>query len=125
MIELDELLALETRVWQALVDGDAAADTQLLSDDFVGLYPSGFAGRDEHVAQLASGPTVRRFELTQARVVVVAESALLLCYRAEYERASDDAVTEAMFVSSLWCRRGDDWVNVFSQDTPDTGLAVV
>ena len=23
-----------------------------------------------------------------------------------------------MYVSSLWCRRDDRWVNVFSQDTP-------
>jgi hypothetical protein len=30
-----------------------------------------------------------------------------------------------MYVSSLWCHRDGRWVNVFSQDTPDTGEAVV
>jgi hypothetical protein len=29
-----------------------------------------------------------------------------------------------MYVSSLWCRRDDRWVNVFSQDTPP-GLPTV
>lgn len=123
-MDLDELLRLETAVWQALVDGDAEADAQLLTADFVGLYPTGFAGRAEHVAQLTSGPTVRWFALSQARSIVVSPTAMLLMYRAEYERA-DMAGREAMYVSSLWCARDGRWRNVFSQDTPDTGVPVV
>jgi hypothetical protein len=29
-----------------------------------------------------------------------------------------------MYVSSIWCRRDGEWVNVFSQDTPASGDAV-
>lgn len=117
-------VALETAVWQALVDGDGEADAGLLAEDFVGVYPTGFAGRAEHAAQLAAGPTVRRFELSQVRLLPVADDAALLCYRAVYERASGGG-SESMYVSSLWCRRDGAWLNVFSQDTPDTGITVV
>ena len=45
-MQLRDVLALETEVWQALVDGDADADARLLSADFVGVYPDGFSSRD-------------------------------------------------------------------------------
>jgi hypothetical protein len=125
LIEIEELVALETAVWQALVDGDPAADARALADDFLGVYPTGYADRDDHCAQLADGPTVRSFELTEIRMLVVSESAVLLAYRAEYVRPGEGSQPESMYVSSLWCRRDDQWVNVFSQDTPDTGLPVV
>lgn len=126
-MQLDELIALETAVWRALVDGDAAADARLLADDFVGVTPAGFVGKNGHCEQLAGGPTVRRFELSGARMLTVAESAFLLSYRAVYERAGAEpgSQPESMYVSSLWCVRDGAWVNVFSQDTPDTGVAVV
>ena len=66
------LLALETRVWQALVDGDAAADGALLSDDFLGVYPSGYATRGDHVEQLEAGPSVTAFTLSDTRVIDLA-----------------------------------------------------
>ena len=123
-IALDDIVALETRVWQALVDGDAAADGALLSDDFVGVYPTGYSGRAEHVAQLVGGSTVLTFVLSDFRLVVVSPSAALLAYRARYVRAGSTEA-ESMYVSSLWCERDGRWVNVFSQDTPDNGAAVV
>jgi hypothetical protein len=49
-------VALERRVWQALVDGDIEADTDLLDPQFLGVYASGFASRGDHAAQLADGP---------------------------------------------------------------------
>ena len=123
-MDLHSLLALETAVWQALVDGDAEADRDLLAEDFVGLYPTGFATRADHVSALVDGPSVRSFELSDARMLVVSDHAALLLYRATYERAAGREA-EAMYVSSLWSRRAGRWVNVFSQDTPDTDVAVV
>jgi len=115
--DLATLLELEHGVWRALVDGDADADRRALSADFLGVYPTGFAGRAEHVGQLADGPTVAEYELTDARVVPVSADAALLVYRATYRRPGGDD-RQLMYVSSLWCRRADGWVNTFSQDTP-------
>jgi hypothetical protein len=42
---------------------------------------------------------------------------VLLSYRATFVRYGGDQ-REAMFVSSVWSRRGGVWVNVFSQDSP-------
>ena len=117
MIELGELLELETRVWSALQSGDAAADMASLSEDFLGVYPSGFATREDHGDQLGDGPTVAEFALSDARMMSVSETDLLLSYRADFTRPSEDALL-TWFISSLWSLRDGRWVNTFSQDTP-------
>ena len=111
------LLAQEHQVWAALVAGDAAADGALLADDFLGLYPDGYAGRADHAAQLASGPSVAEYRLSETRARWLSEVLGLLCYRAEYRRPGG-VEWERMWVSSIWRQAGAAWQNVFSQDTP-------
>lgn len=124
-----EIVRLEVAVWQALVDGDRSADADLLSEDFLGVYPTGYATRADHLGQLANGPTVAMFELSEVRTIEIGEEAVLVVYRADYRRVQESGSTtpeaETMHVSSLWRRRAGRWVNVFSQDTPQTGIAVV
>jgi hypothetical protein len=122
-LDVETLLELERVVWRALVEGDAAADERCLATDFLGVYPTGYAGRADHVAQLATGPTVAEYELHEARIVAISDEAALLVYRAVYRRP-DRGVHEEMYVSSMWCRRGDTWLNTFSQDTPTGGEVV-
>ncbi len=110
------LLAHERRVWDALVAGDRTADEALLAADFLGVYPTGFAGRTEHVAQFAAEPTVESYEIRSPRSVVITDDHVLLAYEALFTRPRGTA--ERMYVSSLWSRRGNRWVNTFSQDTP-------
>lgn len=117
---LDEILALERKVWTALVEGNASADRALLSPDFLGVYPTGFANRDAHVGQFADAPTMASFELSEASLRVLTVDIVLLTYRADYTRPHSQ-LREAMLISSLWERRHDVWVNSFSQDTPWTG----
>jgi len=116
--DLDTILDLERQVWEALRRGDADADAALLSDDFLGVYPTGFADRAEHAGQLAGGPTVGDYELHEARLLVLSDSDALLCYRADWRRFGAERTDrpESMYVSSLWSRRGDRWLNTFSHD---------
>lgn len=114
---LDDILLLEKQVWKALVDGNASADRALLSADFLGVYPTGFANRDDHVSQFADAPTMARYELSHAKLRVLTPDMVLLSYRADYQRTGHE-VKEAMLISSLWERRNGVWVNSFSQDTP-------
>ena len=118
--DLNTFLELETQVWDALRRGDADADARLLAEEFLGVYPSGFAGRSDHVGQLSNGPTVADFELHDPRLMVLTDDNVLLAYRAEFHRVSaeHDGESESMYVSSLWSRRSGRWVNVFSQDSP-------
>lgn len=114
---VDFAVGLESAVWQALVDGDQAADEALLADQFVGVYPTGFANRMDHAEQLAAGPTVVEYSILTPLVLEITKDCLLLSYEARYQRAVERSV-ERMYVSSLWERHDQRWLNVFSQDTP-------
>lgn len=115
---IEEILDLERRVWGALVRGDAAGDADLLCPGFLGVYPDGFAGREDHAGQLSGGPAVAEFTLSEARLLPVGRDHAMLCYLARFRRVSA-ATQEAMYVSSLWQRDGaGGWRNLFSQDTP-------
>ena len=120
--ELDTFVALETEVWQALVDGDAQADERLLSADFVGVYPTGFATREDHVEQLDNAPSVTSFALSETRMMHVADDAVMLSYRSDFVRpptaGQATGSNHIWYVSSLWRHRDDRWINTFSQDTP-------
>ncbi len=124
MPDLDFFVDLEARVWRALAEGDAAADRALLAEEFLGVYCTGFSGRDGHAGQLAGGPTVARYRLSDARLMPLAPGLVLLAYRAEYLRTGSD-VPEAMFVSSIWQERAGRWLNLFSQDSAESDVAPV
>ncbi len=113
---LAEILRLETEVWAALRDGDSTADERLLADDFLGVYPTGFAGKQEHSGQLEAGPTIEWFSIDTPVLKVITADDVLLAYDAGYRRPG--GADERMYVSSLWSRRDGVWRNVFSQDTP-------
>jgi hypothetical protein len=104
-------------VRQELVEGDPEADAAALHVCFLSVYPSGFSGRDEHAQALAGGPTVKSYELSDLRVMRLGDGHALLAYRADYTRFAGGKA-EVMYVSSIWRRAGEGWVNVFSQDTP-------
>lgn len=111
-----EIEAAERAVWEALKAGDAAADAALLSADFLGVYPSGFAGHAEHSSQLSDGPTVAEYTLSDPHFRQLGPDCGLYSYRAAYRRPGGSE--EVMFVSSIWQRRAQGWINIFSQDTP-------
>lgn len=108
---------LESGVWDSQVSGDADAQRELLSADFVGVYPSGFATRAEHAAQLSDGPITTAYSIADARLITVTADTVMLCYRADHQPVGR-ARTESMFISSLWVERDGRWWNTFSQDSP-------
>ena len=110
-------LALEEQVWQAQVTGDAAAERELLPEDFLGVDTGGFNDLERHLAQLADGSITAHFALSEARLLRVGEGAVLLSYRAD-ALSPGSASAETFFITSLWQRREGRWWNTFSQDTP-------
>jgi hypothetical protein len=120
--DIEQFIRLETEVWEALATGDGDADGRLLSDDFLGVYTVGFADRAAHVAQLADGPTVIDYSLSETRLMALSDDMALLAYRAEFRRTGEEH-PESVLISSIWQERQGRWVNIFSQDTPsaDTG----
>lgn len=123
MDEGEAIKKAERDVWTALVDGDAAADRALLAEDFLGAYPDGFASREDHCAQLAHGPSVTSYQISEEHIRQLGADHILYAYRASYVRPGTTTPDE-MLVSSIWARRDGAWVNIFSQDTPLTGAEV-
>jgi hypothetical protein len=111
-------IALETRVWQALTLGDVKAYKALLAPEFLGVYPSGFAGLAENLTPFEQAPGFApSYVLSEARIMDLAPGLVMLSYRAVFQRVAE-AQAKAMYVSSLWRRQEDEnWVNIFSQDT--------
>ena len=117
---IEELKAREIAVWEALKRGDAEADAAALSDDFLGVYADGFAHKPDHVGQLADGPSIAAYDLSRFHMRELGEEHALLSYRATFRRAGATG-PETMYVSSIWQRAPSGWINIFSQDTPETG----
>lgn len=116
---LEELRLCESDIWEALVRGDRQADHAALDDSFLGVYSDGFANKIDHVQQLVDGPTVVSYELSDLRVLSLGNEHAVLSYRADFLRRKKTE-PEAMYVSSIWRRAEQGWVNIFSQDTPAT-----
>ncbi|MFW8636227.1 DUF4440 domain-containing protein [Cribrihabitans pelagius] len=114
---LEEILALEEKVWQALIAGDPQADGQMLSEDFLGVYPGGFSDKAGHCGQLKDGPVMAEYRLSAPQLRCITAAAALLSYRADCRPAGSSG-WKAMLISSLWERRTEGWINSFSQDTP-------
>ena len=112
-------VALERRVWRAMADGYIRAGTNLLDPQFVCVYASGFASREDHATQLANGPSVGGLSIDDPRLLPLAPDAAMLSYRATFTRLAKGNVAslQTMYISSIWWQRGATWVNVFSQDT--------
>jgi hypothetical protein len=117
---IDQFLQLETKVWDGFVSGNAEVDARLLADEFLGVYSSGFASKADHLDQLQGGPIVAWYELSEARIRVLAEGVVLLAYRAEsaWYKDGEAGDQESMYVTSIWQTFDGVWKNVFSQDTP-------
>jgi hypothetical protein len=115
-----QFLQLEKEVWSALVSGDSKADSRLLTDDFLGVYSSGFAGKSDHIDQLMDGPTVAHYEILEERIQVLSEETVLLSYLTKYAPCKNGEVgkSESMYVTSIWRLINGVWKNSFSQDTP-------
>jgi hypothetical protein len=114
---LAEILELEEKVWAALIAGDPAADGRMLTGDFLGVYTSGFSDKSGHTAELEGGPSMAGCRLSAAQLRVISADAVLLSYRADYLAAGKDC-WDAMYISSLWEKTPEGWLNSFSQDTP-------
>ena len=119
---IEEMKACEITVWEALKRGDSEADAAALSPDFLGVYADGFAGRACHVGQLANGPSVASYNLSDFHVLELGDEHALIAYRANFQRTGPEAKPESMYVSSIWQRTPDGWINIFSQGHARSGL---
>jgi len=113
------LIAKENEVWEALKNKDKSADAQLLADDFVGLYDTGFGNKSEHVKQMDDSYTLEEYAIRDPRVLRLSPTMSLLLYESTCKATGDwvPYCSRPVYVSSLWTERDGRWLNLFSQDT--------
>ncbi|MBH41137.1 MAG: DUF4440 domain-containing protein [Candidatus Magasanikbacteria bacterium] len=113
-------LEKEKKVWEALKNGDSNADAAQLTDDFLGVYPTGFSNKNQHRKMLDNGPIVAEYSLHNPKIRTLTEDMVLLCYLAHYTPITSGKIEtkSSMYISSIWEKVDGVWKNSFSQDTP-------
>lgn len=117
--DLNFFVGLERQVWEALKNGDVNADANLLSDDFLGVYEAGISSKEDHLEQLRNGPVVSSYEIGSAQLIELGPEIVSLTYSATAIFLKNEAqnTQNLFYITSIWARRLDKWVNIFSQDT--------
>ncbi|MEP6823186.1 MAG: nuclear transport factor 2 family protein [Ramlibacter sp.] len=119
------LIDLENKFWQAMVDNDADAAIQLLSEPAVMVSAHG-AMQFDHAAYRKMAEQGQRvvtsFDLNDVKVLFPNENTAVLTYRVKQgvapRGAKRAAEYEEMNDSSTWFRSGNSWKCVMHTETP-------
>jgi len=116
----ETLVGLEKQSWEAWKNHDGKFFQEFLSDDHVEVGSGGPANKAAVVAVVGGdlcnvkSYTVDHFELA----TFDANTALLTYHAAQDTTCGGKAVPSPVWVSSLYVKRGDRWLNVLYQQTP-------
>jgi hypothetical protein len=117
--DLNFFLGLEIQVWEALKNGDKNANSRLLSDDFLGVYETGLGSKEDHLELLRNGPIISCYEIGSSQLIQLGPEISSLTYSAtaKFLRNEGEDTQVLLYITSIWARRLNKWVNIFSQDT--------
>jgi len=117
--DLNFFLGLEIQVWEALKNGDKNANSKLLSDDFLGVYETGLGSKEDHLELLRNGPIISCYEIGSSQLIQLGPEIASLTYSATatFLRNEGEDTQVLLYITSIWARRLNKWVNIFSQDT--------
>ena len=117
--DLNFFLGLEMQVWEALKNGDKNANSKLLSDDFLGVYETGLSSKEDHLELLRNGPIISCYEIGSSQLIQLGPEIASLTYSATatFLRNEGEDTQVLLYITSIWARRLNKWVNIFSQDT--------
>jgi hypothetical protein len=120
-----ELIDLETRFWQSMVDNDADTAVEMLNEPALMVSSHGAMSFD-HAAyrRMAAKDSMvlTSFELNDMKVVFPNESTAILTYKVTQgmaPRGQEDRSTKTdMYDTSTWIRSRDGWHCVMHTETP-------
>ena len=117
--DLNFFLGLEMQVWEALKNGDKIADSNLLSDDFLGVYETGLSSKEDHLELLRNGPIISYYEIGSSQLIQLGPQIASLTYSATatFIKNEEQDTRVLLYITSIWAFRLNKWVNIFSQDT--------
>jgi len=118
------LIELENRFWQAIVDEDADAAIELLSEPSVLVSAQGPMTFDHAgYRKMAANPVKKltRFELSDVDVVFPNDATAVLTYHVKQhvsEKGKTGNAVQEMDDSSTWIKNGGNWKCVMHTETP-------
>ncbi|HEX5685426.1 MAG TPA: nuclear transport factor 2 family protein [Ideonella sp.] len=122
-----EVIDLETKFWQSLVDEDTDTALSMLDEPALMVSPHGAMQFDhEQYRQMAEqgSMVVKSYELSDMQVVFPTESTAVLTYRVKQalsERGKSKQIEQEMADSSVWTKKDGQWLCVMHTETPMDG----
>ena len=114
----EHLIKLEKQSWEAWKNRDSNFFQDFLSDDHVEVGFGGLTNKAEVVAFVGSPVcTVKSYKLDRFEMKMLDKNTALLIYWEEQDTVCNKRVPSPCWVSSLYMKRGDKWLNVFYQQT--------
>ena len=114
----EHLIKLEKQSWEAWKNRDSKFFQDFLSDDHVEVGFGGLTNKAQVVAVVGSTVcTVKSYKLDHFEMKMLDKDTALLTYWEEQDTVCNTQVPLPCWVSSLYMKRGDKWLNVFYQQT--------
>lgn len=119
-----DLVELETRFWQSMVDDDPDTALSMLDEPALMVSSHGAMQFDHgQYRQMATQGSrmVKAFELRDMNVVFPNDDTAVLTYRVHQTLASrggGDTLEQDMADASVWTRKGGQWRCVMHTETP-------
>lgn len=119
-----EIIALENRFWQSMVDHETDAAIELLAEPALMISAHGSMKFDhEGYRKMADHGTMvlKDFELSDMEVVFPSDDTAILMYKARQTltaRDNGNEIHQEMVDSSVWTRQGDRWLCAMHTETP-------
>ena len=114
----EQLIKLEKQSWEAWKNRDGKFFQDFLSDNHVEVGFGGVSNKAEIVSFVGSPVcTVKSYQLDQFELKMLDKNTALLTYREAQDTVCHNPVPSPCWVSSLYMKRGDRWLNVFYQQT--------
>lgn len=119
-----DLVDLEHRFWQSMVDEDTETAISMLDEPALMVSSHGAMQFDHaQYRQMAEhgSMVIKSFELSEMNVVFPTEDAAVLTYRVRQSlspRGKPELIEQQMNDSSVWTRKGGQWMCVMHTETP-------
>jgi RNA polymerase sigma factor (sigma-70 family) len=116
--QLDTLLALEKRVWEATKQKNADTLRRLCTPDYTAILSDGTQLTLDEFCMLFPLFELKSYSLSDVRHIALGPDAAILLYKAESQTVVlGEKEKQQTQHSSTWIRRGGEWRNVFYQET--------
>lgn len=110
----DDILALEHRFWQSMIDKDANAGAALTADPSLVTGAQGVGRIDRKTfAKMMTGATwtLHKYEFSDVKVEQVADDVAVIAYKVREELTVDGKpLTMEAADASTWVRKDGEWV---------------